>query len=1159
MADKLDLGDLIYKLGFENEAQFVAALNRLMDTAETSAGKGGKAAGGEFSKQFGLGLKDIAIGSFIGTQLSAAFTASLDAAKQFARDSIAEFRGYKVALNTLAASGESDLGSLQRQIKSLSDTSKVFSENDIASSLSEMVKAGLSAADAMELVANSTNVARAEINPATGELGDLTAISLQLSDVLAGFGVDAKNAASAVDVLAQGALDSKLSISELSAAVGPIGSLAKTAGLGLEQTVASLAKLRDTGLSASESSTQLRTVLQAAIAPAAGYKDRMQELGLTIVKADGSLRPFSELLGNIEQVSKQGGRGLEFLSTVFGSYGVNAAIALSRSRDAIDEQTAALANSGGAAKRFGDQMLQGVEQSKEFETQIKNAKLALGEQLQPVLAQFYTQVAPQLVSSLRSIIDAWSTLNLIMGNTKSPAEEAGEALSRHIAQRLGNDKAALIDNRLEISELKASMQTRQQGLDELKKNIFSANTVEARTLEAALARDQEQLKVLEGYQRALEKRIRAAKPKPAAAPASPKPAAAPSPGPINLGPTSDAILERVKTDTQKIKIARDELELAGGLEAALGKPALLRQYVGDLDKIAVGLKKLQQTATTPDQKQAVLGALIQIKHSREELATAQRAAFEAVLKQSEGEIKVQMEAFGEQLKDQYGDGVATTIEAIRRSYKDVVAKDGDLNTPIKEALAAGFDPELVFAAFPAEFAKNITQAMKSLQTDGLADFKGYVDFGAKLGQSMGQAAGLKLIEELVASRNKLIDTAALKPDSTSASSGAELVVPSDFTQTRLEDLRYQQQELEAQFALGALSVEDYRKALLELDTQYAEFDRSAGATTDQLIASRQAASQLRAALLKLGGEALPDWLDKDSTPVGEAFSEGLRAAETDVGVLIDKLGALPEVLGPEDFNFLDQIEADLSKQLLAMDALVGASAALAPSDQELEAWEDLRTKLREMAGYIAGIKTAGSTNLLSGDTTGSDSPTQPVTTKSDQTAIINEYKSAYLNVARSFTAELLDGTPDIGAALKAALGSGADFFVGKMLEGILGPIAEELARATIKDAAGSGIAAAGSAAAGMGPIGLAIAGTLALGSLIAGLSQTPEDPNVKAAERARREGRNNPSINYNASATINVDPGLRLRDPEFILTVEALAERVSRRLLRQVGAIKEPV
>lgn len=1149
MAERLDLGDLVYRLGFDNEDEFLRTLGTIVKDAEKKAQSGGEVGGKQFGEGFKRGLtQEIGLGalsSFIGNTLANALSGATQATKQFVAEARREFQGYQIALNTLATSGVEDLGAVKQQIAALSAEGKVFSENQVAQALAEMIKAGLQTADAMELVRSSMNVARAEIDPATGQLGDLRTIALQLSDVMAGFGISTEDSARAIDVLAKGALDSKLSISELSAAIGPIGSLARTAGLSLEETVAALARLRDSGLSASESATQLRTVLQAAITPSAAYREQMEKLGLTVVKADGQIRPFPELLANIERVAQQGGRGLEFLSTVFGSYGVNAAISLAKSRAALNEQTIALQNAEGAGKQMGDQMLKNIEQTKALEAQLQNAKRALGEQLQPVLVGLYRDVLPPVVAGIGALVQQ-------LGFFLQKAREISDWYNsnKSIVERQADEATGgKYTDPLQAMGIEARIRDRERQLDETRKRIEELSkkslltTFEATELMMARRRLQQLAVELRTDRDILNSLLKTNFNKEVGQRSAPPPSRTPPPSPTSNAPIptssspekkTDPVIDAIRNQTEALRDAQNRLKLAGGLEAALGSPQLLQRYKNELNQIEASLEKLRSQATTVERKRkrALNAALVDVREAEEEITREQKRAADKRKQDAEKAAKERLEAakrqaqlIREQLESEDRAASAIEEEKRRRDREALEEEERERQEQIR---------------------RNDQQAAAIRENQRRQADQENREREERLRQARADQAALEQYEEnarQAALRAQQILAEGL-PDPVDLTDGIAGVVE-------------QFDRLRVLFESGAIDAEAFESEVSSLLPILREFGRLAGQQGDVKLfdAAISAANRLESALDKLYKRIGEPIAGPDVGPLGK-FADDLKPITSFVDELAVKINALQTALAnlPEDPLGLADFLAEADDILFAtLDDLDERIANLPPDDPELEQLRELRDILREIIALRNSLQpitiTAPEANqdFRRGEREAGPEPSPPVPVTPDFSSVEKELSGILTDSARGFIQELTDGTPDIGAALRRALKGPADFFINKLIEGIIGPIAEQLAKTIVQATMVQG--ATGAAA--LGPAGLAIAGIALIGALAFGAGSG----GGAASQQVQRESFGPSSVQTRIETAISVYLEGSLENPRTRADMEALAERVTLRVLERLRMV----
>jgi TP901 family phage tail tape measure protein len=430
MANRIDLGDLVYNLGFSSEAEFVAKLDQLFKTAESKAAKSGQEAGKEFvegleqtnAKKAGeelgeeakqgilAGIGKLTLGSFLGNALSNAFSGAVQIVQNFVEGSVQEFTRYDAALVTLRQQGVTNLDAVNESLTKLSDSSKVFSETELAGALGALVQGGLDAAQAMRVLEAGTTLASGSLDPLTGQFAEVTQTSIGLSDTMRALGLDFEDTSRVADVLSLAAQKSGTNIEGMVGAVANLGGIANTIGIPVEELAASIATLTNVGYSAQESSNGLNTVIAALISPTGTLKKQADELGLSFVKADGSTRSLNEVMRNVGLQAEKGGNGLKLLKEVgIDTYGLKVAAALGQATDKTQRLSGELQNATGSAEKFaavaGNSVAADV---KKMEAEIKNAQKALGQELIPILKIFYTEIAPALLKVLGALTQGFA-------------------------------------------------------------------------------------------------------------------------------------------------------------------------------------------------------------------------------------------------------------------------------------------------------------------------------------------------------------------------------------------------------------------------------------------------------------------------------------------------------------------------------------------------------------------------------------------------------------------------------------------------------------------------------------------------------------------------------------------------------------------------------
>lgn len=414
MAKSLTIGDLIFRLGYENEDQFVAELEKVVgkaDKATEKAGeqagkKGGRAAGRGFNESFKATFSGAALGSFIGVALERAFSGALQATVKFVADSVREYAVYEQGLLQLQLAGETNLGALSKRIQETAKVTRVFSATDISLAVGDLVKAGYDAETAFALVETGALGAASEVDAATGKFGDLSATAGQLGNILRALGYDTSQSARVMDVLSRAAQDSNLDVSDLVEIVARVGPTAKLAGLEIEDLAAQAAVLSNNGMEASLIGTGLRSVLQSLINPSGAIRKQLDDLGISLVDGNGNLRDFNEVLDGLHELTQRGGEGLQILTQATGSYGSTAAASLGSASETVKEFRTNMEDAEGSAQQLADTMRNSAAgAAAEMQARIADARAELGEELVPVMLNLYETILPGMVHQLGLFVD----------------------------------------------------------------------------------------------------------------------------------------------------------------------------------------------------------------------------------------------------------------------------------------------------------------------------------------------------------------------------------------------------------------------------------------------------------------------------------------------------------------------------------------------------------------------------------------------------------------------------------------------------------------------------------------------------------------------------------------------------------------------------------
>lgn len=299
-----------------------------------------------------------------------------------------------------------ELETVRRQVlKWGADT--VFSAQDAGEAMLSLLKAGVSVKDA-------TAAMPAVLQLATVGNMSLAQSSQIVTQAMAQYGLQAKDAGRITDALAQGANASLADVSDLGQALANVGPIARQYGLSIEDTTAILAVFANNGIRGAEAGTQLRSMLTHLSSPTKASQKAWQQLGVSLYDAQGKLRPFAVVIKDIaakmkDMTPKQQNEILKALGGAYGQLGLSALVA----SDGIDTmQKTMKAAPGGAA----------VEAASvgTFNRALENLRGSIETLQIQVLTPFMDNVLKPLVNQLISIVNQmtdWAQRNPALANT----------------------------------------------------------------------------------------------------------------------------------------------------------------------------------------------------------------------------------------------------------------------------------------------------------------------------------------------------------------------------------------------------------------------------------------------------------------------------------------------------------------------------------------------------------------------------------------------------------------------------------------------------------------------------------------------------------------------------------------------------------------------
>jgi TP901 family phage tail tape measure protein len=339
----------------------------------------------------------------------------------------------------MAADFETSMAKLQVMTGVTDKSSVSFKQlEDAAISVGEKTKfSGQEAADGMaDLAAAGLNVKDtiAAINPvaqaaAINQVGISDAAKVATVSMNA-FGLKASEVSKVIDVTTTAANLGVLKFQDFGQAMAAVGSVAKLSNQSLTGVTSALIALTNNGQSAADAGTSIKSALLALTNPTAEGAAAMKELGLNIFDAQGKMRPFAEIVKQIEVGTKgmTDAQKNQLLATIAGSDGIrafsgalNASVTVQRNgrevtlqgSDALKEFQRQLDNSGGAAQKAADIL-----------DKTLNSKL---EQTKGKVDELTRKIGTALIPALNQLLD---TFNSVLDN--GPLKSATDSTTRNL-------------------------------------------------------------------------------------------------------------------------------------------------------------------------------------------------------------------------------------------------------------------------------------------------------------------------------------------------------------------------------------------------------------------------------------------------------------------------------------------------------------------------------------------------------------------------------------------------------------------------------------------------------------------------------------------------------------------------------------------------------
>lgn len=346
----------------------------------------------------------------IGKQMSTYITAPLVALGGFSSKISMDFDDSMRKVMATTNATEVEFKSLQSTAEQMGAQTR-YSASEAAEAMNYMALAGWKSQQIIEGIPGVLSLAAA-----SGE--GLGLVSDILTDGLTAMGKGAGDAAQFVDVLAAASSNSNTTVGMLGQAFAYAAPLAGSLGYQVEDLALAIGLMSNAGIKGEKAGTAIRSILTRLVKPTRESKKAMDELGISVTNADGSMRPLSDVLGDLRvkfQNLTQSQRA-QYAGMLAGQEALSGFLALvNAGPEDFDKLSKAINNSTGTAKRMSDQMEGGIGGSwREMKSALEGVSIQIGQVLEPVFKSM-TKTIKDLSNWFMGLSDEWKKAIVVIG------------------------------------------------------------------------------------------------------------------------------------------------------------------------------------------------------------------------------------------------------------------------------------------------------------------------------------------------------------------------------------------------------------------------------------------------------------------------------------------------------------------------------------------------------------------------------------------------------------------------------------------------------------------------------------------------------------------------------------------------------------------------
>jgi TP901 family phage tail tape measure protein len=373
---------------FNSARSSLTSLGNTAGTATVSLGNLGKSIGTVGLAAAGLAAAGVA-----------AATAAVGAFGVSAVNVAGNFEQAMANVGAISGATDDELAALTQTARDLG-ASTSFSATEAAEGMQFLAMAGFDVADSIAAMPGLLGLAAAT-QMDLGRAADIT------SNIMSGFGIAAEESGRVADILAYTASNANTDVLQLGEAMKYAAPVAASLGISIEDTATAIAVMADSGIQGSMAGTAIRGAFLRLASPAKDATKLMEDLGIKVFDAQGSMLPLPEVIANMNRgmgnMSDQ--QRAAALQTLVGTEAMGGFLALlNAGPEALAEFSGAVAESGGTAQTMAEKQLATYQgRLKLLSSAFESLQITVGTAMLPALTK-----GVELLTSGVGVVDQWA-------------------------------------------------------------------------------------------------------------------------------------------------------------------------------------------------------------------------------------------------------------------------------------------------------------------------------------------------------------------------------------------------------------------------------------------------------------------------------------------------------------------------------------------------------------------------------------------------------------------------------------------------------------------------------------------------------------------------------------------------------------------------------